>query len=864
METLLKPCGRIGFAARFVWLLLALPVTAPLRAQPQPNRIAGRLDPSRMVPITGNIHPKARPEYDRGPVAGDLALEYVTLYLKPAPAQQADLDRFLTDVQTPGSPVYRKWLTPEQYADRFGATPADISQITDWLKGQGLTIVSTARGRNFVVFKGTADKVQTALRVEIHRFVVDGETHFANATEPSVPAAIAPFTLGFAGLDDFKLKPSPHATAPVAKALYENQHVLAPRDLWDIYDISPFYTAGISGDGMKLAVIGQANVNLADIAAYQSDVALTANLPVKMLVPGITTPGISADSNESDLDLELTGAIAPNAQILFVYSNSVQNSVTYAIDQAVAPVISYSYAGCELGSSGSVASLYRQLAQQANAEGITWLAAAGDSGAAGCDAGAKIAVNGLSAMLPASIPEITGVGGTEFNEGSSSYWGPSNLTAPAYIPEVVWNDTGEVGILAAGGGGASLFFSRPAWQLAAGMPSTNSVPGRLIPDLALSASAQHDPYFAVESGSGGAFGGTSAATPVFAGIMLLIAEASGPTGLGNINPALYRLASNSANVCSSAAVTSTCVFHDIIVGNNLVPCTNGTNGCNGGYLGYDAAPGYDMASGLGSVDATNLALAMGTQPSGPVISSVSTAYGSTAIAENTFIVIKGTNLVPASTPATGVNWSSAPSFASGQMPTEINGVSVTVNGQPAFVYFFCSAATDSSCTQDQLNVLTPLDGTTGSVQVVVTSGGVASPPFTATMQAVAPSFLLFSSAGYIAATHANGGLIGPTGLYPGYSTPASRGEEIALYAVGFGLPSSALANGSSSQSGSLPVVPVCNVEGIPASVAYAGLISPGLYQLNLTIPQSATVGNDSVSCIYDGATTPAGDLITVQ
>ena len=248
----------------------------------------------------------------------------------------------------------------------------------------------------------------------------------------------------------------------------------------------------------------------------------------------------------------------------------------------------------------------------------------------------------------------------------------------------------------------------------------------------------------------------------------------------------------------------------------------------------------------------------------PAITSVTTAYGGPVIAQNDFIVIKGANLVPANTLSSGVTWSTAPSFASGLMPTQLGGVSVTVNSKPAFVYFYCSAATDPSCPQDQLNILTPLDNTTGSVPVVVTSGGVSSPPFTATMQAVAPAFLLFSTAGYIAATHANGALVGPTTLYPGSSTPASPGETIALYAVGFGLPATPLVNGSAIQSGSLPVLPVCQVGTATAALGFAGLTGPGLYQLNLMIPATAANGDRAVSCIYNGSTTPAGALITVQ
>lgn len=250
------------------------------------------------------------------------------------------------------------------------------------------------------------------------------------------------------------------------------------------------------------------------------------------------------------------------------------------------------------------------------------------------------------------------------------------------------------------------------------------------------------------------------------------------------------------------------------------------------------------------------------------ISSVTTANGGTVVAQNTFIIIKGTNLVPANTPATGVIWSTAPSFLSGLMPTQLGGISVTVDDKPAFVYFYCSAATDPACSQDQLNILTPLDNTTGLVPVVVTnvttSGTISTPPFFANMQAIAPSFLLFDIAGHIAATHANGNLLGPTTLYPGSSTPAAPGETIVLYAVGFGLPVTALVNGSAIQTGSLPVLPVCQVGGTAAALGFAGLITPGLYQFNLTIPATAANGENSVGCAYNGAATPAGNLITVQ
>jgi subtilase family serine protease len=519
-----------------------------------------------------------------------MELNYIVLALKPTAAQQADLDQLLAEQQDPASPNFRKWLTPEQYADRFGASSSDIAQIVAWLQSQGLTVISTARGRNFVAFKGTAGQVEAALHVEIHNFLVDGESHYANATEPSVPAAILPFTIGFIGLDDFK--PKPPMVKPVANFTSSNgQHSLAPGDLYTIYNLTPLYGLGIDGAGMKLAVIGQSDVNLSDINSFRSEWGLAVNPPVKVLVPGSTDPGVLADDGEeSDLDLEWSGAIARNAEILFIYSTDVVTSAQYAIDQAVAPVISYSYTKCEPGASSSGAGVFQPLAQQANAQGITWLASSGDAGAAGCDRqnGNPVAQNGIAVNLPASVPEVTGVGGTEFTEGVVSYWSSSNGayggSALSYIPEIGWNDSGSGG-LASSGGGMSIFFARPAWQSAPGVQSLNV---RFVPDLSLTASADHDGYNVFIAGSATIVGGTSASTPVFAGMILLMNQYLGVNGVGNINPNLYRLASSTTNV-----------FHDITSGTNIVPCVAGSNGCqSNGTLGYAAGPGYDMVTGL--------------------------------------------------------------------------------------------------------------------------------------------------------------------------------------------------------------------------------------------------------------------------
>ncbi len=251
-------------------------------------------------------------------------------------------------------------------------------------------------------------------------------------------------------------------------------------------------------------------------------------------------------------------------------------------------------------------------------------------------------------------------------------------------------------------------------------------------------------------------------------------------------------------------------------------------------------------------------------PNAPTITSVNTAGAGSDIAQNTWIEIKGTNLVSGSTPPAGVIWNDAPEFASGQLPAQLGGVSVSANGKPAYVYFYCSLVTSPACTSDQINVLTPLDDTLGPVQIVVTNGTSSTPPIWASLKTVAPSLLLFSPAGYVVATHADNSLLGPASLYPGFSTPAAPGEPVVLYAVGFGLPAAPLTSGSSSQSGLLPVFPVCQIGGIPAELSFAGLINPGLYQLNLTVPAGVPDGDNPIRCTYRGAATPSGDLLTVQ
>jgi uncharacterized protein (TIGR03437 family) len=813
--------------------VLSLGLLFPFCLLAQQDRIAGRLDPAKLAVVKGSVHPKARPENDRGPVSPSLELPFITLSLKPTPAQQADLDRLLAEQQDPASPNHRKWLTPEQYADRFGASQSDIAQIVSWLEGQGLTVITTARGRNFVVFKGTAGQVEAALHVEIHNFLVDGEMHFANSTEPWVPAAILPFTVGFTGLDDFKWKPSPMSAKPVPNFLYNGQNQLAPGDLWVIYDLVPvlYDPLNLTGSGMSLAVIGQSDVNLADINNYRADFGLPVNPPVKVLVAGATDPGVvSPDSGESDLDLELTGAIAPYAQILFVYSGDVLNSVTYAIDQAIAPVVSYSYAGCEASTSQTTIASLEPLAQQGNSEGITWLAASGDLGAAACDVGNAISQDGLAVMLPAAVPEVTGVGGTAFGEGSNpTYWSPTpanpccGATALQYIPEVAWNDSNSTKI-AASGGGISTIYKRPAYQSAPGVSGTM----RQVPDVAMAASANHDGYATIQNSQPVISGGTSAATPVFAGIVLLMNEYLGTNGLGNINPNLYRLASSTGNV-----------FHDVTSGGNLVACEFGVFGCVDGFLGYSAGPGYDMVTGLGSVDAYNLMQAWPS--SAPAITQIvnGASFVDTGLSPGLIFTVKGNGIGPSPAATLTID-------ASGEISTTLSGVQLLVNGTPAPLLYVSAT---------QINAVAPYEiasmvGDRVTVQVVINDVPGAS--ITDLVVSTAPAIFNLGN-NQAAVINSNGTVNGPT-------NPAARGDYLSIYATGEGQTTPPGIDGYVATAATLanPNATVSvSIGQVPVQPLYAGTASfDGFFLVNAVVPTNLNPGSVPVTVTVGSATSP--------
>ena len=236
----------------------------------------------------------------------------------------------------------------------------------------------------------------------------------------------------------------------------------------------------------------------------------------------------------------------------------------------------------------------------------------------------------------------------------------------------------------------------------------------------------------------------------------------------------------------------------------------------------------------------------------PAIGLVANAAGEAAvIAPNTWVEIKGSNLAPAGDART---WRD-PDFVNGTMPAQLDGVSAKVNGKPTYVSYISPA---------QVNILTPPDAITGQVQVVVTNNGSTAAAYTAQAQPASPSFFVFNGGPYVAATHANGDLLGPAGLHLGSPTPAKPGETVVLYANGFGPTSTPVVSGATVQSGSLSPLPGIKIGGISANVSFAGLVAPGEFQFNVVVPSSLADGDQPIVATYNGAATQAGTLITIQ
>lgn len=656
-------------------LALAAPLL-PAQTRPAASPLGG----GTLVALPGNVPSFAQPRFDQGPVADSFAANRILLLLRRSPQQQDALDKFLRDANTPGNPRYHHWLTPAQFGEQYGPGAAEIGRVQAWLEQQGFTVSGVTQGRTAIEFSGTAGQLRQAFHTEIHSYAVHGQILHANNSDPKIPVSLAPLVLGLSPLSDVRPHPEsvirgreqvssrtlvPDPQCSVGCSGYNcsvPQLLLSPGDFAVQYDVNPLYKAGVDGTGATIGVIGAANIVPADVATYRSFFSLPP-LNVNVVVDG-NDPGPKGAVVESEMDVEISGSVAPHASVdLYTAADTTLQSglalaAQRAVDEDTADVLSVSYGECEqdLGASGNA--FWNALWEQAAAQGQTVVVSSGDNGAATCDAndpviypnGPSPAEQGLTVNGLASSPWDLAIGGTDFYYDSltttqlASYWNLTTAAQPAVsllqpVPEQPWNrpyglnlfpgPANPTSIAAAGGGVSKCIagtaasdgtiascsggYPKPVWQSGAGVPSDKA---RDLPDVSLFAAAgENDSAYPVctvyanctqQPNLGLVLteaGGTSASAQAMAGILALVVQKYGRQGQAAWE--FYPLATQHPEA-----------FHDVAVGSNIVPCVKGSPDCtqstssvstSGQYvLGYDAGAAYDLASGLGSVDVNAL------------------------------------------------------------------------------------------------------------------------------------------------------------------------------------------------------------------------------------------------------------------
>jgi hypothetical protein len=799
-------CFGLAAAALLNTHLVQAQAAGPLLARPA-VRISQPVSNSALVMLKHNTSPMAQAQFDRGVAPSSTETGRIQLLLRPSAAQSEALREYLGDLQNPNSQNYHKWLTPQTYGASFGISDADLEKVEAWLQSEGFTVNSVPASRNMITFSGTFGQVTQAFHTSIHSYLINGVKHYSNASDPSIPAALAPVVLGVSPLNDFH--PTPMHTRPIQHTVMaqgghlkvvsesvgsvkpqltatdsngDNILLLAPGDAATIYDspntLNSAYTGSTpqTGSGVNIGLVGDSDLPLADYLNYRKlFLNETSPVPPTRVIDGVD-PGQVDDGSSAEalIDTELSAALAPKASIYFyssaddLFQHGALDAALRAVEDNNVAILSVSFGECEydLGPSGNeeIDSIW----QQAAAQGITVLVSTGDSGSASCDVdNLGEASGGLAVSGFASTPYNIAVGGTDFdvlNSAFDTYVGTSNATAGSssnyfdsalkYIPENPWNDsisnnppgsyttntveqysdssTGKSSPLVTGGGGGASSaavcedndidengncdsvlagYPTPSFQtgvsIAGQNPDGTPTGVRYLPDVSLFASAGnlHDASWAIcadnvvngdttastdcEPDSTGefgisAYGGTSTASPAFAGILAMVVQSIGSgKRLGLANNVLYNL-----NTTDSSAG----IFHDITAGNISQPCESGSPDCgtNGFLEGWNAGTGYDLASGLGSVDIGKLVSGWDAALFTPTTVTL-TANGSVS----TLSVVHGTSVTLASTlspkTATGTVSVVGPTSAAGAAVNEVIPItsgtgSTAVTDLPGGVY----------------------------------------------------------------------------------------------------------------------------------------------------------------------------------
>jgi kumamolisin len=518
--------------------------------------------------MPGSVSPLVRSATDLGPApASETHRIVVALELRERDA----LDAFLRDVHDPASSSYRRFMTPEEFIARHAPTPEDEQALVTYLERNGLRVSDRFPNRLLVGATGSVGAIEAAFGVRLHRVRLGARDHFAAIQEPRIPAHLAPAIVGIIGLDDLsEMRPRARLAGPISApraSIGGSCCSLSPNDLATFYDRD----TSSDGAGQTIVIAGAYAWKDSDNTAFDAHWGL-AQFPTGsgQVCTGSGNPqGCRFNQQQSieiALDVEYSHGTAPGAVILNYMSASTSFSdfaVAYnrIVTDNPGHVVTTSWGGCEAGVASNTQTANDQIFASGNAIGQSWFAASGDAGSRDCN-------NLLGVDHPANSPHVIGVGGT-----SPTCSGGMTAASPAcagYGSESGWSGSG---------GGMSNLFSRPSWQTGCGILAGGE---RLVPDVALEADSSPGNYV-LKGGFWYVVYGTSGAAPQWAGIFALLNQAVGGSGgLGDPGALLYELCGTNA-------------YHDV---------TTGSNG------DYDAGAGYDLVTGLGTVDIANFTTAV--------------------------------------------------------------------------------------------------------------------------------------------------------------------------------------------------------------------------------------------------------------
>ncbi|GHO44339.1 S53 family peptidase [Ktedonospora formicarum] len=584
------------------WLIgsaVALALLAGLGATILPNMI-GSASANQLSSIPGSVPSVVKNSKNVSTLTTNQTLSMaVSLKLRNKEA----LESLLRDTKDKKSVNYGRHLTADQVKNSFTPTQESYDAVIAYLQSQGFTVTQTYSNRLLISFSGTAAQAETAFHVQINNYVDPSGTQFySNANDPTLPPTMAGLVQGIVGLDNYakfthspvkktevKANTSSNAAEPNAVTCYaasSDANYYTPSQLATAYNYDGLYNKGFRGEGQSIALFELATFNLNDIKAFTNCYGKSQTSIQTIPVTG----NIRSDGGmfEVALDADIVLSMAPKLNQLRIYeaSNDVPGYLSEwaRIISDNTPVVSVSWGLCEANRSQNTLEASNNLFMIAAAQGQTIVASSGDDGSSGCQR-SSTNQNALSVSDPASQPYVTGVGGTSLTVDANN----------KYTIESVWNETAYSD--STSGGGVSTYWAHPAWQTGTG---TDSSLMRQVPDVSLHAGG--DKYYLVyctisslgcsAENNWWLGAGTSAAAPMWAAFVALANEQSVKSGgynLGFINPYLYQI--------TDSKYTSD--FHDVTIGNNDY------QGLQGGK--YPATTGYDMATGLGSFNATNLA-----------------------------------------------------------------------------------------------------------------------------------------------------------------------------------------------------------------------------------------------------------------